>query len=274
MASHGVLVGDIGGTHARFAILERNGSAARLRDRSDVPDEYPSLAQTLTHYLDSIDRQRVPDVIVLAVAGPVSRGKVRLTNRNWQISESELLSLGFRSARLINDFAALAYSADRLGSADLRYIGPEIPAAADGTTTILGAGTGFGVSYLARCRDHTVALATEEGTSDSRRNVAKKLGSSRHSRDVTVAYPWSGSCRAPVWKTCRGSSMRWRVAPCGSSRQHRSSSTHHRETRSVVPCWRGFAPSSARSPVTSPSRTELAEEFSLRAASRERSSPI
>lgn len=163
MASHGVLVGDIGGTHARFAILERNGSAARLRDRSDVPDEYPSLAQTLTHYLDSIDRQRVPDVIVLAVAGPVSRGKVRLTNRNWQISESELLSLGFRSARLINDFAALAYSADRLGSADLRYIGPEIPAAADGTTTILGAGTGFGVSYLARCRDHTVALATEGG---------------------------------------------------------------------------------------------------------------
>ena len=157
------MVGDIGGTHARFAILERDGSGSRLRDRSDIADDSASLARALSHYLDGIDRQRVPDVIVLAVAGPVAHGKVSLTNRNWQISEDELLSFGFRSARLINDFAALAYAADRLGSADLRCIGPDIPAATEGTITILGAGTGFGVSCLAHFRGHAVPLATEGG---------------------------------------------------------------------------------------------------------------
>ncbi len=100
---------------------------------------------------------------MLAVAGPVVDGRVSLTNRNWQISESELRSLGFRAAHLINDFAALAYAADRLGAADLRCIGPDISGAAGGTITILGAGTGFGVSCLAQSRTHLLPLATEGG---------------------------------------------------------------------------------------------------------------
>jgi glucokinase len=163
VSSNSILVGDIGGTHARFAILERDGPVPQLRARSDLADDFASLARALHRYLDGIDRLRVPDVIVLAVAGPVAHGRVSLTNRNWQISESELLSLGFRSARLINDFAALAYAADRLGPSDLRCIGPDVPGVPEGAITILGAGTGFGVSCLAHLRSRPVPLATEGG---------------------------------------------------------------------------------------------------------------
>ncbi len=163
VSSENILVGDIGGTHARFAILERNESVSGLRHWADIPDEVPTFVQALKHYLDGLGRQPVPAAIALAAAGPVVDGKVSLTNRNWQISESELRSLGFQSAQLVNDFAALAYAADRLGPADYRCIGPDIPAAPEGATTILGAGTGFGVSCLAHFRGHAVPLATEGG---------------------------------------------------------------------------------------------------------------
>ena len=163
MSTNSLLVGDIGGTHARFAILERSTCPWRLQDWSDLPAHLATFEQALSHYLSGIDNQRVPDVIALAVAGPVVDGTVTLTNRNWQISEARLHALGFQSAHLINDFAALAYAAEHLEPADLRCIGPDIPAAPGGTITILGAGTGFGVSYLAHFNGRPVPLATEGG---------------------------------------------------------------------------------------------------------------
>lgn len=163
VSSQRILVGDIGGTHARFAIVERGGAASEVRDWADLPERFATFTDALKHYLDRIDPQRVPESVALAVAGPVTDGRVSLTNRDWKISEGELRLLGFRSALLINDFAALAYAADRLGPSDLRCIGPEIPAAAEGAITILGAGTGFGVSCLAHLRGHAVPLATEGG---------------------------------------------------------------------------------------------------------------
>lgn len=159
MSNDSVLVGDIGGTHARFAILDDGG----LREWRDLPDDSASFTQALTRYLDTLGRRRIPDIIALAVAGPIADGKVSLTNRNWHLSESELRSLGFRAAHLVNDFAALAYAADRLRPSDLRCIGPDIPGIPDAPITILGAGTGFGVSFLARFRDHALPMATEGG---------------------------------------------------------------------------------------------------------------
>jgi glucokinase len=159
-----ILAGDIGGTHARFAIVDRGESARwRLHDGLDLSDGFASFEETLRHYLNRIEPRRVPEVIALAVAGPVVGGRVSLTNRNWHISESELRSSGFLAAHLINDFAALAYAADRLEPSDLRCIGSDIPGLPEGTITILGAGTGFGVSCLARYRGHPVPLATEGG---------------------------------------------------------------------------------------------------------------
>ena len=163
MSNNSILVGDIGGTHARFAIVDRDGSTSRLRDWLDLPDDFASFAQALRHYLNGLERHRVPDVIALAVAGPVADGKVSFTNRNWQLSESELRSSGFRVAHLLNDFVALAYAADRLRPSDVRCIGSDIPGIPDAPITILGAGTGFGVSCLAHFRGHAVPLATEGG---------------------------------------------------------------------------------------------------------------
>ena len=163
MSTNSILVGDIGGTHARFAIIDRDGSAPRLRDWLDLSDDFDTFAKALRRYLDTLESHRVPDVIALAVAGPVADGRVSLTNRNWQFSESELQSLGFRVAHLVNDFAALAYAAESLGPADVRCIGPDIPGIRAAPVTILGAGTGFGACCLAHCRGRALPLPTEGG---------------------------------------------------------------------------------------------------------------
>jgi glucokinase len=93
----------------------------------------------------------------------VTAGKARLTNRDWEISEKALQEFGFREALLINDFAALAFAIDLLTENDLHRIGPQLAGLPGAPITILGPGTGFGVSCLARFGDHIIPLATEGG---------------------------------------------------------------------------------------------------------------
>jgi glucokinase len=93
----------------------------------------------------------------------VATGTARFTNRGWEISETSLREVGFERALLINDFTALALAVDLLDEKHLHTIGPRLQGLEGGTSTILGAGTGFGVSCLARSGDRVVPLATEGG---------------------------------------------------------------------------------------------------------------
>src|SRR5581483_120140 len=111
-------------------------------------------------------------------------------------------------------------------------------------------------------------------TSDSHRRAPRKSPSSRRSRAVSIAFRWSEFSRGRASKTYRAPWMRLRAVPYDPSRQHRSSNTHQRGIGTAAPRSPCFAPSSAQWPATSPSLRELAAEFSLPAASPEKSSPI
>ncbi|MGO8829521.1 MAG: glucokinase [Steroidobacteraceae bacterium] len=162
-ANGSILVGDVGGTHARFAIVDASGDAPwRVRERQDLDQNFPTFSAALHDYFERTSVE-VPAAAAIAVAGPVTAGTASFTNRGWQISEAELKQFGFRHALLINDFAALAIAVDVLEEQDLRSIGPERRGLAQGTISILGAGTGFGVSCLARYGDRIVPMATEGG---------------------------------------------------------------------------------------------------------------
>jgi glucokinase len=163
-SGHSILVGDVGGTHARFAIVDTAGAAPwRVRQRGDLEQNFPTFTAALTSYLEHAGITDIPAVAVIAVAGPVTDGSTRFTNRGWEISEQELRRFGFTEAVLINDFAALAFAVEVLAKEDLRTIGPPLKGLERGTITILGAGTGFGVSCLARYGDRVVPMATEGG---------------------------------------------------------------------------------------------------------------
>jgi glucokinase len=157
------LVGDIGGTNARFALVEFDGQEPRLIEPTTYKGEdYGTAEDAIEDYLHKVGARR-PDQAVVAVAGPIEHGSVHMTNLDWRISEDSLRRAGgFRTAKLINDFTAQALAAPRLAPKDLRQIG-HLPTSGEGDLAILGPGTGFGVAGLVRRHGQELPLATEGG---------------------------------------------------------------------------------------------------------------
>jgi glucokinase len=159
-----ILVGDVGGTHARFAVVEPSeGGPWRILRRLDLDERFATFNDALRSYLERAGVTPLPRLAAIAVAGPVVAGTARFTNRGWTISEQALTEIGFERGLLINDFAALALAVDLLDEKHLHSIGPQLKRLEGETITILGAGTGFGVSCLARFGDRAVPMATEGG---------------------------------------------------------------------------------------------------------------
>lgn len=203
---HSVLVGDVGGTHARFAIVDASGSAPwRARQRQDLDESFPTFSAALRSYAESAGIAAIPAAAAIAVAGPVTEGKARFTNRGWEISEEELRKFGFKDALLINDFAALAFAVEILHEKDLRPLGPQLQGLDQGTISILGAGTGFGVSCLARYGERAVPMATEGGhmgfaPSDDEELAALQL-MWKHSGRISIERILSGPGLENLYRT-------------------------------------------------------------------------
>jgi glucokinase len=140
------LLGDIGGTHARWAWLPGPGLApCHVALRPCVADA--SLHASATAYL-AAHGLGPPRSACIGVATHVSGDTVRMTNSPWVFSIAQLgRDLGVRRCLVINDFTALALSVDALTSEDLRAIGGGTPVAG-APLALLGPGTGLGVSGL------------------------------------------------------------------------------------------------------------------------------
>jgi len=157
------LVGDVGGTNARFALIDPEG---RVRNLHIFPAaSFSSLGEIIADYLErTLGKGRRPPRAVIAVAGPVLDGEIEFTNLDWVVSEGELLAqFEFEAVRLINDFAAQALACPILGADALKVLGPPLRGPSDCPMLVLGAGTGFGVAGLARSERGDVEVSTEGG---------------------------------------------------------------------------------------------------------------
>jgi glucokinase len=157
------LVGDVGGTNARLALVDGEGRVRNLHIYS--ARDYSSLTDIIDDYLlRTVGQKKRPPRAVIAAAGPVMDGEIEFTNLDWRVSEGDLLAhFEFEAVKLVNDFAAQALACPRLEADDLRSIGPVMRGVADCPLVIMGAGTGFGVAGLARSDRGDIALATEGG---------------------------------------------------------------------------------------------------------------
>ena len=101
------VVGDIGGTHSRFALVDEGGHIRH--PKAYQARDHAGLSEVLATYLEDMTPGRCPTLAVLAVAGPVVDGEIEFTNIDWRMSEGELVgTFEFEAARLLNDFAAQA----------------------------------------------------------------------------------------------------------------------------------------------------------------------
>jgi glucokinase len=154
------LVGDIGGTNARFA-LAQDGAYASLANLHVA--DYTSLEAAITAYLSGVPKEGRPTEGALAVAGPVTGDVFSMTNSGWRFSRTDLAArFGLGRLELINDFTAAALSLPWLGSGDVVKLGGG--AGLKGTSlAVLGPGTGLGVSGLLPLGDRFVPLQGEGG---------------------------------------------------------------------------------------------------------------
>jgi glucokinase len=158
---HPLLVADIGGTNARFALAPAPGDPLRLVAKVRTSScATPQIA--ISQAMDACGETR-PQSIIICAAGPVLGQHARLTNAAWvfegpSIADECELAHGL----LLNDFEAAALSLAFARPADLSPIGPII-VPGRGPKVILGPGTGLGVAALVECGGTVMALPGEGG---------------------------------------------------------------------------------------------------------------
>src|SRR5690606_20589795 len=160
------LVADVGGTNARFALVD-GPDGVPYRARSLPTRDHAGLAEAAAAYLGRHARDVRPSAACLAVAGPVTGGTFRLTNAGWPKGTPEEVRahLGVPHLEIVNDFEALALALPRLGEDDLVPVGGRRPSA-DGTVAVVGPGTGLGVAGLVPTPSGWVPLPGEGGQVD------------------------------------------------------------------------------------------------------------
>ncbi|HJP98642.1 MAG TPA: glucokinase [Rhodanobacteraceae bacterium] len=142
------LIGDIGGTNARFALTDLAAKEPRIAEEQTLTDRgFRNLREAAQHYLDKVGAH--PKRAALAVASPIAGDEITLTNRDWSFKRSLLQSaLGLDDLQLINDFAAIAWSAPHLAAGDRMALHGTVETPPRGPVTLIGAGTGLGVALL------------------------------------------------------------------------------------------------------------------------------
>jgi glucokinase len=141
------LVADIGGTHARFALIAPGGREI-VAPLILACADFPGLAEAAEAYLKNSVPNARPRMAAFDVAGPVIGDVAALTNHPWRIQISAVRqALDLDRLEVINDFAALARAVPRLGPGDRTTIRAGAKNAA-GPIGVVGPGTGLGVAAV------------------------------------------------------------------------------------------------------------------------------
>jgi glucokinase len=141
------LVGDIGGTNSRFGLVAR-GSTEVTEVEAQKNNNFASLEDSAAHYLKIKGITSLRSAAI-AVAAPVDREVITLTNRDWTFSAASLKkATNAEHFRLLNDYEALALSLPHLADADLAQVGGKAPKPR-AMKVVLGPGTGLGMAMLA-----------------------------------------------------------------------------------------------------------------------------
>ncbi|MEX2692449.1 glucokinase [Rhizobium mongolense] len=159
-----ILIGDIGGTNARFSILA-DASAEAVNFPNVRTADFGTIDEAILKGVFAKTHMR-PRAAILAVAGPINGDEIPLTNCDWIVRPHTMLEgLGIEDVIVINDFEAQALAISALGENDRERIG-----AASGelvaSRVVLGPGTGLGVGGLVHAQGSWIPVPGEGGHVD------------------------------------------------------------------------------------------------------------
>jgi glucokinase len=167
------LVGDIGGTNARFAIVSK-GNSELISIETLQCEKFKTIQQALQFYLSSIKDIQI-SLACIASAGTVHLDTFKPANNDWVINKSDVSSaLNNIQVSWINDFNAQALATTMLSNNDVVTIkaGIEQP---NRLRLAIGPGTGLGVCGLIRSSGEWVSVTTQGGHSDLAPNTSLEI---------------------------------------------------------------------------------------------------
>jgi glucokinase len=157
------LLGDVGGTNARFGWQASPHTG--IEHVLVLPcAAHETLEAAIRTYLE-LKNLPTPRACALGIANPITGDVIRMTNHHWSFSISDMQrSLALAQLNVINDFTALALALPSIPPENLVQVGGTA-AQAIAPKALIGAGTGLGVSGLlpTDANDHWVAIAGEGG---------------------------------------------------------------------------------------------------------------
>jgi glucokinase len=155
------LLGDIGGTNARFA-LQLTAHSGLTHPQALACKNYEEPMHAIHDYLQANNLPQ-PIWAAIGVATDTSNDQIQMTNNHWAFSKIVLQEkLGLEYLEVLNDFTSLALAIPTLDKSLLMKIGggnsdPTKPCG------LIGAGTGLGVSGLIVDANKYIPLSGEGG---------------------------------------------------------------------------------------------------------------
>lgn len=164
-----VIAGDIGGTKSWLVWLAyiAHQPPRLLFEQRYESTAFDSAGDLLRTFMADAGHVLPPDILCLALPGPVELRRVALTNLDWLVDADMLgAELGIADVRFINDFQAAAAGVGTLQKADYEVLNSGLTRLG-ATRVITGAGTGLGLTWMqADSRGEYQTFATEGGHID------------------------------------------------------------------------------------------------------------
>ncbi|MFW5704400.1 MAG: glucokinase [Nanoarchaeota archaeon] len=156
-----VLLGDLGGTHLNFEIYDRQKILfEKSYETKDFCDSIKLLNKVIA------DSKHKVKKCILAIAGPVEKDKIAMTNAYLVFDKKKILKeTVLEEIVFMNDFTALGYAINVLGKNDLLEI-HKGKKQNKKTKALIGAGTGLGKAILNFDNGVYVPISSEGGHGD------------------------------------------------------------------------------------------------------------
>ncbi len=160
-----VIAGDVGGTKTHLGLFQRG----KRRPIPKVVETYPSseapdLETLLRRFLDAHPFSVTG--ACFGVAGPVEKGRSKMTNLSWTISENKIKKdFKWEYVRLINDLTATVQAIPLLTSLEMASLG-KVTVANEGNIGLIAPGTGLGMALLIQTENGYIPVSSEGGHID------------------------------------------------------------------------------------------------------------
>lgn len=158
------LIGDIGGTNARLALV--TPGEVTPHDIINLPcADYPGVIDAIQDYLERVGAtgENAPVEACLAFACPVHAERVKMTNNHWDFMKSDVQqALNLSLFKVINDFTAQALGVPHVDADNLVEVQAGV-AQSHSTRLVIGPGTGLGVAGVFPGQHAWIPLPTEGG---------------------------------------------------------------------------------------------------------------